>query len=182
MFKHRLLLFIAILIFVSCLTKKNYSIAVAKFNPQEEGVNFINSLKQSGVDTIISYYDGCSGCVLGYPANYYVFWTNRNKSFVTKFNEYSKFNTLRRSGVSINYITSVLNELMNEKLKEPTIDISHYNYNFVTVVFGKEQFQYEIKGYEKSENENSIRSIFIDKIRSSLFEINPSEWTRIKNK
>lgn len=147
---------------------------VQHLNPKEEGGKFVDSLKHSGVDTIIGYYKGCSGCVSGVTSEYYVFWIKSNESFVTKFNELTNYNVLR-SYFPFSYVSTVYVELRREKLRDPKLTTSHYIYESVSIFFDDEEYEYDIVDFEKKANENSLKVNLIDKLRANLLIIN-KDW------
>jgi hypothetical protein len=54
--------------------------------------------------------------------------------------------------------------------------MSHYHYDVVRIILNGNEIIYEIKDYEKWNNESAPRVLLLDKIRSKLFEIRHSEW------
>ena len=122
------------LILSSCLTNNYYSVAVKHLDSRVIGEKIIDSLRVSEVDTILGYYDGCSGCLLGASNTYYIFWIKNQKSFVTKVNDYSTYPHFKSSGLPFEYISSIIVPLQNEKLIEPKFLVSHYGYEIVTII------------------------------------------------
>lgn len=97
----------------SCSTGRHNIIYLEHLNAKEEGDQFIDSLKTAGVDTIIGYYDGCSGCNQGREKSYYVFWDSENKWNLTKFTNYSRYNHIAGYSPPINYISSNIDSIEN---------------------------------------------------------------------
>ena len=60
--------------------------------------------------------------------------------------------------------------------------MSHFTYDAVRILLNGREINYEIKNYEKWNNESAPKVILIDKIRSKLFAIFPSEWKALDYK
>lgn len=60
--------------------------------------------------------------------------------------------------------------------------MSHYTFDNIRINLEKKEINYEIKTYEKWNNESAQKVILIDKIRLALFKIQPYEWVGISYK
>lgn len=167
---------------MSCSLSKQYTVFVEHIDSRAEGDKFIDSLHTAGVDTIIGYYDGCSGCIQGLEKPYYVFWDSGKKWHVTKFTKYSRFNHIAGYTPPINYLSDNVDSIKNGKLKKPQYEMNHFPYDVVRINLGDYDFKYEIKAYEKWANESHQKAILIDKIRSKLLDISLGEWKGLNYK
>lgn len=165
-----------LIIFTSCSTSKHQIILVEHINSRAEGDRFIDSLKASGKDTIIGYYSGCSGCWRGTQTPYYIYWCTENNWHLTKFTNYSRFNQITRFRPSINYLSKNIETIDSSNLIKTGVWISHCHFEIVRIVLNGKEMKYTILDYEKLDNELAPKVILIDKIRSELFNIHPSEW------
>ena len=161
---------------MGCSMSKHYTVYVEHLDSRIEGDRFIDSLQNAGVDTIIGYYDGCSGCIQGLDKPYYVFWDSGKKWYLTKFTKYSRFNHIAGYSPPIKYLTENLENIENGKLTKPQYEISHYPYDVVRIILKDNEIKYEVKAYEKWTNESTQKVILIDKIRSKLLDIRPGNW------
>ncbi len=173
---------LTITLLISCSTRKYYTTYVEHLDSRAEGDRFIDSLMTSGVDTIIGYYDGCSGCIQGLEKPYYVFWASGKKWFVTKFTKYSKFNHIAGYSPPIKYLSDNLDSIENGRLNKPQYEMSHFPYDVIRIKLNDTEFEYEIKNFEKWKNESAQKVILIDKIRSKILDILTGEWKGLNYK
>ena len=145
------------------------------FNPKEEGLKFVNELKNQGVDTIITYFDGCSGCNTNFQQTFYVYWVDNKLSRIIKFNESMKFESMSYA-IPIKYLGIFFDTLINEKIKISGYQDSHYSYSEMFIKIGDRELGYKIASYEKWVNELSWRVLMIDKFRSEIFGIKDYRW------
>lgn len=155
---------------------KHYTVYVEHLDSRLEGDRFIDSLQSAGFDTIIGYYDGCSGCIQGRNKPYYIFWDSGKKWYLTKFTNYSRFNHIAGYSPPIKYLTENLESIKNDKLKKPEYEISHYPYDVIRIILNDKEIRYEVKAFEKWNNESIQKVILIDKIRSNLLRVLSGEW------
>ncbi|MBL7888431.1 MAG: hypothetical protein JNL24_02700 [Bacteroidia bacterium] len=172
----RLLQLLILILLTGCSMSKYYTVFVEHIDSRAEGDRFIDSLKAAGQDTIIGYYDGCSGCIQGLEKPYYIFWDSGNKWHLTKFTKYSRFNQITGYSPPIKYTSEYFETIDSLKLTVPEFEMSHFPYDVVRIVLNGKEINYEIKDYEKWNNESAPKVILIDKIRSKLFDVLPSEW------
>jgi hypothetical protein len=172
----RLLQSLILILLTGCSMSKYNTVCVEHIDSKSEGDRFIDSLRALGLDTIIGYYDGCSGCVQGIEKPYYIFWGTGNRWHVTKITKYSRFNQITGLSPPINYVSENLLTIENTNLAAPKFQMCHYTYDVVRIILNGNEIIYEIKDYEKWNNESAPRVLLLDKIRSKLFEIRHSEW------
>jgi hypothetical protein len=173
--KKLLPLFILMLL-IGCSTSKYYVAYVQHIDSRAEGNKFIDSLRTLGMDTIIGYYDGCSGCVEGFEKPYYIFWDSKNTWHLIKFTTYSKYNEITGYSPPIKYVSENIESIENGKLNAPQFELLHFHYDAVRIIFQNKETKYEINDFEKFDNESAPKVILIDKIRSELLGIFPSDW------
>jgi hypothetical protein len=70
----------------------------------------------------------------------------------------------------------------NTNLAAPKFQMSHFHYDVVRIILNGNEIIYEIKNYEKWNNESAPRVLLIDKIRSKLFDIPQREWRGLNYK
>jgi hypothetical protein len=178
----RILQILIAIVLTGCSVSKYYTSSVEHFDSRAEGNGFIDSLRTSGKDTIIGYYDGCSGCIRGLEKPYYIYWQSENKWNLTKFTIYARFNHITGFSPPIKYISDNIEAIDTLKLSLPKAEMSHFTYDAVRILLNGREINYEIKNYEKWNNESAPKVILIDKIRSKLFAIFPSEWKALDYK
>lgn len=159
---------------IGCAMRKN-DILVAHLDSKAEGRHFTDSLINAGVDTFLTYYDGCSGCIHGTTKPFYVYWVNNGIGYVTKFNELTNFNIVSKN-FNVIYTVSLVEKLGKENLSQDSFTISHYGYEQIELRLGSKVIIYELRDYEKAANEISNAAILIDKFRAFLFSIPESDW------
>lgn len=181
--KMKSFLIILILSFlIGCSLNRNSTVYVEHLDSRLDGDRFIDSLKSVGVDTIIGYYDGCSGCILGLEKPYYVFWDAGKKWYVTKFTKYSRYNHIAGYTPPIKYLSENLDIIENGRIQKPRYELNHYPYDVIRIYLSDKEIKYEITADEKGTNEASQKVILIDKIRSKLLDILPGEWKGLNYK
>jgi hypothetical protein len=167
---------------ISCSAIRYSTVYVEHIDSRAEGDRFIDSLRTSGLDTIIGYYDGCSGCIQGVEKPYYIFWDSGNIWHLTKITKYSRFNQITGYSPPINFLFENLSTIENNNLNAPKFEMCHFNYEVVRIILDDKEINYKIKDSEKWNNESSPRVMLIDKIRSTLFDIYPSAWKGLNYK
>lgn len=159
-----------------CVASRSSSSSGEELNPISDGHNFLDSLRAAGVDTFVTYFDGCSGCVEGWPQSYYIIWQQSGISYLTRFTEKGYYNVVESADFNWQFVEKHVDRLKTEELQHPEALFSHYHYDRVSVLLGNADVQYEVLGFEQEVNEMSLKVILIDKIRSYLFEIPVWEW------
>lgn len=172
----KLITYILFFILLSgCASKRNYYVLVEHLNARQNGDLFIDSLKNAEVDTIVGFYYGCSGCNSGSEV-YYVNWIDNEVSFIKKFTNYSNYDHIQREPMALSYISSILDTLQSEKLKEAEIYWSHYRYESVRIILNYRDVSYQIAFFEKAGNETSHLVLLINNIRLYLEPLHDYEW------
>lgn len=130
----------------------------------------MDSLQTEGVDTIIGYYDGCSGCIRGTTKTYYIYWYSE-EWYLTKFNNYSNFNVISRERAPIGFISENLDSLEHGKLRRPAFELLHYHYDRIQIILPNRTFEFQVNEYQNEANPMSEKVVLIDKIRSGLLDV-----------
>jgi hypothetical protein len=137
---------------------------------------YIGKLSFSGVDTILIYERSCVGCefivieendscynLVGEPWFIYLFWRKNGQDFISKVSNYPcyDYDTIKTNLNAIwnMYVTNKL-KIRNEPILIPSylekgdtvnVDIDHYSYAHIRVLFGKESIDFEISDYYLSQ-------------------------------
>jgi len=155
---------------------------VEHLNPIEEGEKYIKELQAMGVDTIISYFDGCSGCIPGLTQDYYIFWDSGKKWHLKKINQYTEFQEITGYSPPINFIRNNFKNIESEKLKNNHGELSHYPFDDIRIILNEIDIEYSVSASVYFQNELAKRIILIDKIRSDILNVLPSMWVGINYK
>lgn len=163
----------------ACSSKKE--VLVDHLDPKEQGERFLDSLEKAGVDTAISYRDGCSGCFENAPEPHYLMWSDSSYWSVIKFTKWGTYGPVKQSGFPISFLSGNFGKIRDDTLSEPEYILSHFPYEEVRARIDDLSMEYRVKSYEKGANQLNYRVLLIDKIRSYLFEIPEAKWRPIKN-
>ena len=87
MFSSRDTLFIVSVLFIfsfviGCKASK---ISGNSFSRQDMRISFVDSLLQTGQDSILIYFEECNGCIPGWKGAMHVFWKTDNLNFLKSF-------------------------------------------------------------------------------------------------
>mgnify|MGYP000477626642 CR=1 FL=1 len=167
--------FLTTLFLCSCSLKKPLKTYITHLNSKEIGDNIIQKLQAQKIDTIIGLYEGCHGCAPGADDPYYIIWKENSKTYATKVTTYTTFNKHNLSYFPFGHFESNFEKIANEKLIEAN-KWHHYSFDLVTLIIGTQKIIFEICEDTKKINQNALRVISIDKIRSNFFSIEPWEW------
>ena len=167
---------------------------------------YIGKLSSSGVDTILIYERCCVGCeyivveendscynLSGDPWFLYLFWRKNGHDFITKVSNYPcyDYDTIT---TNLNTIWNMYGinkrKIKNERILVPSyleksdtinVDVDHYSYAHIRVLFGKESMDFEISDYYLSQfvydnikninystNSKTIRKKLMDEIEKEI--------------
>lgn len=161
---------ITIAILYGCSVKPKY-IYVAHLDVKELGANFVDSLLQTGVDTIMSYYDGCAGCIPGTIKSVWVYWENKGHSSITKFTNYAKYKPYQISFErEFEFIASQISLLKNESIDREYSIFDHYAYEEFQIVSPSDSYKFMITDDATRRNQGSYSVLVIDKFKSIIYE------------
>jgi hypothetical protein len=158
--------------------KTNY---IEHLDPVANGNKFIDSLRAEGIDTLIAYYEGCSGCIRGFEKSYYIYWVHNDSGYLTKFTNYSNFKAFQ-SYPPLQYLKENIKSIENGWLNEPKSEWNHFQFQSIYIILGTKEIKYTIPDYVRWVNESAPKVIFIDKIRSKLYGLNPEYWVGLNFK
>ena len=157
---------------MSCSSKKFNRVSIKHQDPITLGKDFIEDLKKAKTDTIYAFYDSYFGSSSAKENPFYVIWVKKNKTFITKFTEYAKFNTLNKEGLNSSIPKNILDSLENENLVVPKNWINIHSFQKVEIILNNRQFSYEIRGYEKPVNKETYHVFLTELFQSYLAKIN----------
>lgn len=160
---------------ISCGIGK-YQVPVHHLLPKVEASDFKDSLVSLGVDTILGYWDACSGCVQGIENPYYLYWIYKGEICLTKFTETSNYNILSNQWFPIDFVCTYFDEIIADSIIEPDFGLLHYDFEEVHIKLAEREFHLRIDEYEKTVNQDNFKVRLIDKIRSDLFEVDQWKW------
>lgn len=170
------LVYISLLLHLTGCAARKYLVAVHHLDPKLESKKFKERLLSTGVDTIITYTDACSGCVEGVLNPRYVYWFEAGQGFLTKFTEESNYNIIEPQEFPIVYIVRNFDKIKSDSIIEPNFGFMHYDFEEIFLKIGDKEFDYRLDEFEKTQNQNNFKVLTIDKIRAALFEIPSREW------
>jgi hypothetical protein len=147
--------------------------------------DYIGKLSFSGVDTILIYERSCVGCeyivleendscynLIGEPWFLYLFWRKNGEDFISKVSNYPCYDydtiTTNLNTIWNIYVTNK-RKIKKERILIPSylekgdtinVDVDHYSYAHIRVLFGKETMDFEISDYYLSQFvDDSIKNI-----------------------
>lgn len=173
--KRILSLFVFLTIISSCsyhykLYKVPREFPLPNVSNYDLGKGFVDSLSEIGVDTIVGYYIGCSGCISGTPKDFYVFWMKDRTPHLRFFPTWGEQRNIIK-GLPYSYFYEKIDSLKNEELENFEEPFLHYGYDYVFMTIGDKKVEYELTMNLKNGNLDSYHTLFIDKIRSSVLDI-----------
>jgi hypothetical protein len=136
--------------------------------------NFTDTLIKSGVDTILVFTKGCSGCIKGVKKTVYVFWKQKEAPIkIRKFDSYSGVGSDKEIDDLTSYFFTHENEIRQQQLKEPEFILSHYSFTGIRLLLnGNEFYEKEIpEQYFNNFNEEKRLIVWIQKIESLIFNL-----------
>lgn len=170
--KHSLILITLLICFSSCMTKRKSQGELKTFDVVALSQSFIHSLTKSGVDTVLIYRRGCSGCIAGSRKTIYVNWMQDGWGKVETFDSYMGVRTVEIPYNLINYYLIHKGEIEKEVLAEPNYWISHYGYRKVELLLGDHTYSPEIiPDYYFETNDDKFLINWIYRIESELFDL-----------
>ncbi len=155
---------------ISCLSQKKAA-QNKKFDPKAKAEKLRDSLIKNGVDTLLSYWNVCSGCLPGRLNSYYVYWIKEETAYLSKFTEEGYLKATNTLGLPISFISSHFNRIKKDSLIEPEIGLMHYSFEKVFVKLGDKNLNFQLDIFEKRSNQTNYKVLTVDKIRSALFDI-----------
>lgn len=168
------LVIILLAIICSCSVKNKY-VYVAHLDVKELGVSFVDSLIQENIDTILSYYEGCAGCIPGTRKFFWVYWENQGIPNIVKFTNYSKYYPLKISFKSeFTFIDKLIPQLKNDSINRGYSLLNHYAYEEFQIISPYSSYKYMITADASNLNQGSYSVLVIDKFKSMIH--NSSDW------
>ncbi|MFN9109829.1 MAG: hypothetical protein ACK5XN_07140 [Bacteroidota bacterium] len=160
------------LIVFSCALQKE-SLSISPIEVEELANSFTDTLIESGVDTILVFTKGCSGCIKGVKKSVYVYWKQRETSKIRKYDSYTGVGSDNVIDDLVIYFYKHHNEIRQQELKEPEYILSHYNYTGIRLIInGKEFYKSEISEHLFNNlNDEKRLIIWIQKIESIIFNL-----------
>lgn len=170
-----------ILVLYSCSTIPKSKNEILTVNELAVAKKYTDSLRLHGVDTILIFYKGCSGCSYGVNKVAYIFWKQNSQNLVAKISSYSVYNNPVNSDDVIGYY--LLNYLnIGGKLNEPDMSMISYHYGYSSIQLKiKDRLIFDVKlpdYYRMDSNLEKGLLKWIYYIEGSLFNIeyNDMNW------
>lgn len=172
------------LIIISCSSSKKYGSNIQEEN-RIDVITQANSLRDSllsaRIDTVLIYYNGCSGCSAWVLRSAYVFWKEKTETKVIKITNHNNKRQIASVNDVFNYYNSHKSEITNEDLVLG-VGLLHENYTKVILWYdGLNQFEKQISDFDRTD-ENAEKKLmsWIYLIESRLFSVErKSSWTAI---
>ncbi len=152
---------------LSCVVKQNQKI-VNKYDSEMLTSNFIDSLKNLNIDTILYFSNKCIGCINGNIETNYIFWKEDNTTKVIRFDSHLGRQEAKECNDIFNFYT--IDNLTNETLNKPALELSHYHYYRLKLI-SKNSFVIDVPEYYLEVNNEKYISNWIYRIESTLFRI-----------
>ncbi len=167
---------------ISIKEKERVNAIPYNINVEKELEMIYNDLLNAGVDTIVIFYKGCSGCISNINKMGYVIWNDSNSFYVKKVDSNNKYYDPVKTIDSFSYFFTNEKQIREEKLVFPEMEFLHYHYSKLMLKYPKGVFTKEVSESQRllKENENKKIVIWISKIESALFNIERSDliWNR----
>ena len=179
------IIFLAII--SSCSTNSKYTY-VTHLDEKKMGNEFIDSLLNFGVDTIVSYYDGCWGCYPGSKKSFYIYWEHKGNGQISKITNYAQYPTYKVSfKYAFAFMDSIVPYLREEKFDREFSIFDHYSFEEFAIVSPDNKYSFMITEYVSKKYQSSYSVLVIDKFKSMIYQcdrwIGPGyNWKREKRK
>ena len=169
------------LIFLSCATRSRTLVAVEHIDQHSKGVEFIDSLSNAGIDTLIGYYNGCSGCVPGTQKRFYIFWMDSGETYAKKVTNYTEYEILKINYFPFSYFYSQKEKIQSDSLIEPKFRLDHGGIESCSFRIGDWSHDFSIDGWTLGANEFSMHAAFLNAMRSELYLISSNYYWKSQN-
>jgi hypothetical protein len=174
--KKEYLIFVILILFSACFTERKQGNR-ENYDVKKTMDLFVDSLKKNGVDTIVTYYNGCHGCAEGVLINGSIFWKRLGSFYEKKLNNYFIYKETMQCSDIIGYFMKHQYEIRNEKLFD-TLTILNYHYIEISVYYGNGKYHIEVpEDYILSNDDKSLIN-WIYRIESCLFDIYIKQYNR----
>jgi hypothetical protein len=180
-FKNILLILIIQLSVISCLAQKHKKDKSVPLDIRKETKHLIDSLRSEGVDTILSFYKGCSGCVEGIYKSEYLFWKKNNQIKIKKVDSYIVYKEVLNAKDIFSYYFDNYNNMQNDSLTEPPSSLIDGPYTEINLYYDNKIYQKNIPNYYRTkDNLDKKLMIWMYYIESILFNIERTSmhWIR----
>lgn len=134
-----------------------------------------DSLNRQGIDTIISYYQGCASCMCGVQERTYVYWVKNGKFNIAipsvqqvkkksrKSFKYFLVSGDFRSDNYFMYLKDMITYAKSEILLEGKLLVLNYSFEELSIKIGIDKYKISFSDYDRKANFNRYNSIIIDK-------------------
>tara|TARA_R110002096_G_scaffold161815_1_gene328610 strand:+ start:181 stop:717 length:537 start_codon:yes stop_codon:yes gene_type:complete len=146
---------------------------------REDAFVFMDSLQKEGIQPLIGYFRGCSGCINGTQTSFYLFHSivqNTNSCQLTLFTNYDKPKTIKIFSFPAQYIIRTSETLVSDKLIISESDYRHGRYDQIIILNEGNTIDYSLNSTKTLANEGTNHVLLCDKIKSYLFGLPDHRW------
>ena len=161
------------LLISSCASNKIHHLK-EQYDVKWEMKNMVDSFEKKGIDTILTYYKGCHGCIDGLPTHGFVFYKQQGIIYQKILSNYYIFKDSPECFDArnlIEYFFKHENEIKNEQIID-SLYISNYHYIEITLYYQKEKYHIEVPEDNVLPNDDKQLINWIYRIESYIYNHN----------